>query len=126
LPLLTFTTRSEIQASLKNWLRLEVLVGLLSEQEFVYFMSAGSSWPFLDPCQELSFPDGHAAVLAFLVFFGAPQAAWPAPNQYALLVGCTRYQFDIIPELWGRPTTSPRCATYSWVNSAFKRAMSAS
>jgi len=59
LPVQTFTRRPEVQTSLKSWLRLNVLVGFLREQAFLGFMSAGSSLPLLDRCQESSFPDGH-------------------------------------------------------------------
>jgi CRP-like cAMP-binding protein len=59
LPFQTFARRPEVQANLKSWLRLNVLVGFLRERAFLGFMSAGSSLPLLDRCQELTFPDGH-------------------------------------------------------------------
>ena len=63
LPLLplrqAFALRSAVQATLKNWLRLNVLVGFLREQAFLGFMSAGSSLPLLDRCRDSSFPDEH-------------------------------------------------------------------
>ena len=59
LPLQPFTRRPEVQANLKSWLRLNVLVGFLRERAFLGFMSADSSLPLLDRCQEISFPDGH-------------------------------------------------------------------
>ena len=59
LPLQTFTKRLEIQASLKSWLRLNLLAGFLREQAFLGFMSATSSLPLLDRCAEISYPDGH-------------------------------------------------------------------
>jgi CRP-like cAMP-binding protein len=59
LPLQTFTRRPEVQPNLKSWLRLNVLVGFLRERAFLGFLSAGSSLPLLDRCQELTFPDEH-------------------------------------------------------------------
>jgi CRP-like cAMP-binding protein len=59
LPLQTFTKRPEIRPSLKNWLRLNLLVGFLRERTFLGFMSATSSLPLLERCREISYPDGH-------------------------------------------------------------------
>ena len=75
LPLLSFTRRPEVQPNLKNWLRLNMLVGFLRERVFLGFMSGSSSLPLLDRCQELTFPDGHTIQAEGLVAVAAPRPA---------------------------------------------------